>query len=112
MIQIFATVKTATFLGGAAVGALGVTALKSETARKLAVSGIAKGILLKDALSEKFADLVDEVEDICSEAKDKAKDNAFSQDDMFQWDDDWDDLSDDIVSESSSEDEELEGNED
>ncbi len=96
MLHIFGTVKAASFVGGAVAGALGVTALKSETARKLAISGIAKGMLLKDSMAEKFSDLVDSAEDIVAEAKEKAQTEKFSSEesDPFDFDEFWDSVED------------------
>lgn len=96
MLQIFGTVKVATFVGGAVAGALGVTALKSETARNLAITGIAKGILLKDSLAEKFSDMVDSAEDIVAEAKEKAQSDKFDSESMdpFDFDEFWDSVED------------------
>lgn len=68
------------FLGGALVGAVGMQAMKSEKVRNVLVSGLAQGIVLKDAVMEQVGNLKDEAVDICADAKEKAKEKSTSCD--------------------------------
>lgn len=86
-MNIFTTIKSAAFLGGAVVGAVGMQALQSDVLRKVAVSGIAKGIILKDAVVEQMTNLKEEAEDIYAEAQEKAKESTtgdFNFEDGFE----------------------------
>ncbi len=76
MLHLFGAVKVGTFLGGALVGAVGVSALKTETARKVAVSGIATGMKVKNSVAEQLCNLKEEAQDLCAEAAKKAQKDA------------------------------------
>ncbi len=57
------------FLGGIVAGIIGLKALKTNKARDLAVSGIAKGLIAKDSIAEKVTNLKEDAEDLYAEAK-------------------------------------------
>lgn len=61
---------------GAVLGAVAISAAKTPKARNLAVHGLAKGMMAKDSVMETVANLQDEAEDICAEARAVAKENA------------------------------------
>ncbi len=61
------------FAAGAATGVAVLGFLKTKKARELAVKGVASGIMLKDKVLENVANIREEAEDICSEAKTVAK---------------------------------------
>lgn len=58
---------------GAVAGILGLKLAKTDKARKLAVQTIAQGMMAKDAAMEEVANLREEAEEICKEARDLAK---------------------------------------
>ena len=58
---------------GAVAGAAVLKAIASPQARQLVVSGIAKGILAKDAIMEEVTNIREDAEDIYNEAKNEAK---------------------------------------
>lgn len=76
MFHILSSVKTVTFLGGAVVGAVAVPALKSAPVRSAAVTVLSKGILLKNAVEAQWCNVREEAEDLCAEAKEKARNSA------------------------------------
>ncbi len=61
------------FLAGAAAGVAAFKLVKTEKARKLAVQGIAHGMMAKDCVMEEVSNLREEAEEICSEAREVAK---------------------------------------
>lgn len=73
MLQFFGAMRTTAFVGGAIVGAVGAQVLKSETVRNVAVAGMAKGYMMKDSMMEYLANMKEEADDICAEAKAKAQ---------------------------------------
>ncbi len=64
------------FAAGAATGVAVLSFLKTKKARELAVKGVANGIMLKDKVLENVANIREEAEDICAEAKAVAKDDC------------------------------------
>ncbi len=65
--------KNIIFAVGALAGAALITFLRTKTARELAVKGLAKGITAKDCIIEEVANIREEADDICNEAKAAAK---------------------------------------
>ncbi len=61
------------FAAGAATGLAVLGILKTKKARELAVKGVAGGMLLKDKALETAANIKEEAEDICAEAKASAQ---------------------------------------
>ncbi len=61
------------FAIGAVAGAALLTFLKTKSARDLAVKGLAKGMMVKDCVIEEVANIREEADDICNEAKSVAK---------------------------------------
>ncbi len=61
------------FAAGAATGLAVLSILKTKKARDLAVKGVAGGIMLKDKVLETAANIKEEADDICTEAKEAAK---------------------------------------
>lgn len=61
------------FVAGAVAGVLGMKLAKTDKARKVAVKGIAKGMMVKDCTMEHVANLREEAEDVCNEAREIAK---------------------------------------
>ncbi len=68
------------FAAGAAVGVAVLGLLKTKKARQLAVQGVAGGIMLKDKVLENVANIREEAEDICAEAKNVAKSDCENAD--------------------------------
>ncbi len=64
------------FAAGAAVGLAICGLLKAPKTRELAVKGVAGGLLLKDKILETAANIKEEADDICAEAKATAKDEC------------------------------------
>lgn len=58
---------------GAVTGILGAKLVKTDKARKLAVHTIAYGMMAKDTTMEEVANLREEAEEICKEAREVAK---------------------------------------
>ncbi len=65
--------KNIVFAIGAVAGAALITFLRTKSARDLAVKGLAKGITVKDCIVEEVANIREEADDICNEAKAVAK---------------------------------------
>ncbi|WP_409968918.1 DUF6110 family protein [Bengtsoniella intestinalis] len=61
------------FATGAVAGILGLKLVKTDKARKLAVQTIAHGMMAKDCAMEEVANLREEAEEICNEARAVAK---------------------------------------
>jgi len=64
--------KVLAFVGGILTATYGVKVLKSDKARKTAVSGLAKCIKLQNDARETFKNMKEEAEDICYDAKQEA----------------------------------------
>ncbi len=69
------------FAAGAATGLAVMKFLKTKKARDLAVKGVANGIILKDKILETAANIKEEADDICAEAKEAAKNDCTCGDD-------------------------------
>ncbi len=65
--------KNIIFALGAIAGAAVITFLRTKKAHDLAVKGLAKGITVKDCIVEEVANIREEADDICNEAKAVAK---------------------------------------
>ncbi len=65
--------KNIIFAVGAITGAVLCTVLKTKSVRKFAVKSLAKGMMLKDNVSEEVNNIREEADDICSEARAMAK---------------------------------------
>ncbi len=61
------------FAAGAATGFAVLGFLKTKKARELAVKGVAGGIMLKEKVLETAANIKEEADDICAEAKATAR---------------------------------------
>lgn len=59
-------------IGGAAALVIGKKIVTAETTRKLAVSGLAKGMKLQSDAKATFQNMKDEASDICCDAKEEA----------------------------------------
>ncbi len=57
------------FVGGVLAATYGVRALKSDKARKMCVTGLAKCMKLTDSAKETYKNMKEEAEDICYDAK-------------------------------------------
>ncbi len=64
------------FAAGAATGIALVGLLKTKKARELAVKGVAGSIMIKDCVLENVANIKEEADDICAEAKIAAKEGC------------------------------------
>ena len=64
------------FVIGTFIGAGFFAFSKTKKARELAVKGVAGGMMLKDKILESAANLKEEADDICAEAKLVAKANC------------------------------------
>ncbi len=62
-----------TFAAGAAAGLVALGFVKTKCAHKLAVKGVAGSMMLKDKVLETAANIKEEADDICAEAKETAK---------------------------------------
>lgn len=61
------------FVAGIVTGIAGLKIAKTEKTRRFAVNSIAQGIMIKDSTMETIANLREEAEDICAEAREAAK---------------------------------------
>ena len=64
------------FAVGACFGVVVLAFLKTKKARELAVKGVANSIMIKDKVMENVANIKEEAEDICAEAKKVAQDDC------------------------------------
>lgn len=64
------------FIGGLAAGTIGVKALKSKSAKKLAVAALAKGMEVQDSAKATFATIKEDAQDLYAEAKTQAAQDA------------------------------------
>lgn len=64
------------FLGGAATAAAGSQIAKSETARQVCVSGMAKGMKLQKNARSAYHSMKEDAMDICHDAKQKADEDS------------------------------------
>lgn len=76
MNDLFKKESGVIFLAGALCGAVGLEFAKTEKARKLLVKVIAKGMIAKDCITENVANIREEAEDVCNEARNIAKQNC------------------------------------
>ena len=65
---------------GVAGTIVGGKILKSPTTRKLAVQGLAKGMMIQGDAKEALQNMKDEAEDICYEARQEAEKNKLKED--------------------------------
>jgi hypothetical protein len=72
MLNCFKNEKVLCALGGAVAVIIGNAVLKSPKTRKIAVSGLAKGMKLQNDAKEAFQNMKDEAQDICCDAKAEA----------------------------------------
>ncbi len=73
MIKWITKERKLIFVAGAATGLAVFKFFKTKKARELAVKGVAGGLMLKDKLLETAANIKEEADDICTEAKAVAK---------------------------------------
>ncbi len=64
------------FAAGAAAGAVVLTLLKTKKIHTLAVKGVANGMMLKDKVLETAANIKEEADDICAEARASAQEQC------------------------------------
>ena len=69
LMSYIACKKTLAFVGGVAAGLLLPVAMKSKTARKVAVTITAKGMQLKDDVRTAMETIKEDAQDIYAEAK-------------------------------------------
>lgn len=72
MNNIFKNEKLWLVVAGAAGAIVGQKVIASKAVRKLAVTGLAKGMKLSHDAKAAFQDMKDEAEDLCYEAKEQA----------------------------------------
>ncbi len=72
------------FVGGVAAAAVGTTLAKSEKVRELTVAGVAKGMEIQECAQEAIQDIKDKAEDVCADARAKAKADALHQEKMIK----------------------------
>lgn len=72
MLGFIRSAKFLCALGGAAAVIVGQKIASSEKARKLAVTGLAKGMKLTHDVKEALQNIKDEASDICYDAKNEA----------------------------------------
>lgn len=81
MKQILTRSNGLLFLGGIVAGLLGKKVVQSDTTRRLVVQGVAQGMIWKDETTKTLANLQEEAETLCNEAREMAKrDSDFSAD--------------------------------
>lgn len=68
-LECFKNEKSLCFLGGIAAATLGVKAIKSQTARDLCVTGLAKGMKLHKDAQATFETMKEEAQDLCYDAR-------------------------------------------
>ncbi len=68
--------KLYAFLGGVAATILGSAVVKSKQVRKLAVNGVAKGMIVKANAEEAMQSVKDDAEDLVADAKQEARIDA------------------------------------
>lgn len=68
-LQCLKNEKFLYFIGGVAAATFGVKALKSETTRKVCVSGLAKGMKLQKDAQAVFQTMKEDAQDLCYDAK-------------------------------------------
>lgn len=56
------------FVGGMLAAAIGAKVVKSSVARKLAVQGLSKAMLIQQKAMEQLANIREEAQDLCHEA--------------------------------------------
>lgn len=61
--------KVLYFVGGIAAATIGVKALKSQTARKACVTGLAKGMKIHKEAQAVFQTMKEDAQDLCYDAK-------------------------------------------
>ncbi len=81
MIHLITKERKWIFAAGAATGLAVLGLIKTKKARDLAVKSVAGGIMLKDKALETAANIKEEADDICAEAKMAAKSGCTSGDD-------------------------------
>ena len=84
MKQYFGKENRIIFAVGAVVGMATLTFLKTKKARELTVKGVASGMMLKDKVMENVANIKEEAEDICTEAKIVAQADCDSKSDITE----------------------------
>lgn len=72
VLTFFAKKKVWAFVGGVAAGLILPPLVKSKTARKAAVSVVAKGMNLKDDAKTAYESIKEDAQDVYAEAKQKA----------------------------------------
>lgn len=79
MLKCFKDEKFWCAVGGAAAVILGKKVVKAKKTRELAVTGLAKGMKLKNDANSAFQSMKDEAQDLCYEAKEQAGLNETSE---------------------------------
>ncbi len=69
MNKWFENEKFTFFIGGAAAALIGLKALKTKTARKLAVNALATGMKLQEDARVSYENIREDAADLCYEAK-------------------------------------------
>ncbi len=73
MFHVITAGNIAFFAAGTVAGVVGSKVATSSCARNLAVSGLAKGIQVKDAVAETLCNFKEDASDLCAQAKEKAQ---------------------------------------
>lgn len=68
--------KVWAFVGGVAASVIGGSLAKNPAVRKIAVDGVAKGMLAKETYQETVQSIKDDAEDVCADARIEAKAKA------------------------------------
>lgn len=76
MYDFLTSKRAISFYSGILVSIIGGKILKTEAVRKMTVNTVAKGIMFKDSILEEYANIKDEADDICNEAREVAKNNS------------------------------------
>ena len=79
MWKCFKNQKVWCAIGGAAAVIVGKKILTAKKTRELAVTGLAKGMKLKNDANSAFQSMKDEAQDLCYEAKEQAGLNETSE---------------------------------
>ncbi len=79
MLRFLTKERKMIFVAGAAAGLAVFKFLKSKKAHNLAVKGVAGGIMLKDRVLETAANIREEADDVCTEAREIAKNKCDSK---------------------------------
>lgn len=84
MYDWFKEEKVLCFIGGVVAGLVGFKVLKAKKTREFAVQALANGMMVKDEIMEEVANIREEADDICNEAKAVARKNSENEETVVE----------------------------